>query len=81
MAEIIYELVANIWNTETLPAEFLEGAIVHKKGDKLECENYRGIVLLNTVYKVFAKVLHSLLCPHAETVIGERFVPNSGLCR
>ena len=62
-----------IWNEETLPADWLEGAIIplHKKCDKLLCENYRGIALLNSAYKVFALVLFARLQPRSETVIGE----------
>jgi hypothetical protein len=38
---------------------------VYKKGDKLDCKNYRRIFLLNVTYKVFAKMLHDHLLPHA----------------
>lgn len=73
LAKALYGIVIKIWRAEQLPAELLEGAIVaiHKKGDKLQCENYRGVCLLNTAYKVLARVLYTRLQPHAETVIGE----------
>ncbi|XP_037028700.1 uncharacterized protein LOC119068940 [Bradysia coprophila] len=61
LAKVIYELVERIWNNESLPDQWLEGAILplHKKGDRMICENYRGIALLNTAYKVFARVTKS----------------------
>jgi len=73
LPKVMHEIVERIWNTEKIPEEWLEGALIplHKKGDKLVCENYRGIALLNTAYKVFAKVLFDRLSPRAETVIGE----------
>lgn len=73
LAKALHQIVVKIWRDEQLPAELLEGAIVaiHKKGDKLQCENYRGVCLLNAAYKVLARVLYTRLQPHAETVIGE----------
>ncbi len=73
LAKALHQVVMQIWRAEQLPAELLEGAIVaiHKKGDKLMCENYRGVCLLNNAYKVLARVLYTILLPHAETVIGE----------
>ena len=38
--------------------EQTSGIIVHKKGSRLECTNYRGISLLSVVGKVFARVLN-----------------------
>ena len=41
----IHKLVISIWNKEELPEEWKELIIVpiHKKGDKTDCNNYRGI--------------------------------------
>lgn len=73
LTNALYKIVLQIWNEETLPAEWLEGAIIplHKKGDKMLCENYRGIALLNSACKVFAFVLFARLQPRSVTVIGE----------
>ncbi len=69
----LHELIVMIWEREEMPEEWELGIMcpVYKKGDKLECGNYRGINLLNTAYKVFAYILYQRLQPHAETNIGE----------
>jgi len=43
----IHKLIISIWNKEELLAEWKEGIVVpmHKKGDKTDCSNYRGIHL------------------------------------
>ena len=69
----IHELIVHIWNNEIIPEEWKLAVIVpiYKKGDKMDCANYRGISLLNTTYKVFAYVLYQRLLPYAEENIGE----------
>ena len=46
----IHKLIIAIWNKEELPGDRKESIIVpiHKKGDKTDCNHYRGISLLPT---------------------------------
>ena len=55
----IHKLIVSIWNKEELPVEWKESIIVpiHKKGDKTDCNNYRGISLLPTTYKILSNIL------------------------
>jgi len=69
----IQKLVISIWNKEELPKEWKESLIVpiYKKHDKTDCNNYRGISLLPTAYKILSNILLSRLTPHAEEIIGD----------
>lgn len=69
----LHELILKIWNTEQVPDEWKDGIIcpLYKKGDKMDCKNYRGITLLNIAYKVFANILYHRLIPYADEIIGE----------
>ena len=70
----IHKVSHSIWNKEELPEECKESIIVpnYKKGDKTDCGNYRGILLLSNTYKVFSNILLSRLTPYAEEIIRDR---------
>jgi hypothetical protein len=51
----IHKLIHSVFNKEELPDQWKEFIIVpiYKKGDKIDCSNYRGLSLLLTLYKMF----------------------------
>ena len=69
----IHKLNTSIWKKEKLPEEWKESIIVpiHKKGDKTDCNSYRGISLLPTTYKILSNILLSRLFPYAKEIIGD----------
>jgi sorting nexin-29 len=44
---------------------------IHKKGDKLKCENHRGISLLSTAYKLLTTILKERLECFSEEILGD----------
>ena len=56
-----------------MPQEWKESIIVpiHKKGDRVDCNNYRGISLFLTSYKILSNILLSRMTLYANEVIGE----------
>jgi hypothetical protein len=69
----IHRLVCCIWNKEELPLQWKESIIVpiYKKGDKTHCNNYRGISLLSTAYKILSNSLLARLTPFVNEIIGD----------
>jgi hypothetical protein len=59
MVERMVELMNGVCRGEGFPVDWREGVIcpIFKKGEKNRAENYRGITLLNTGYKLYASVL------------------------
>jgi hypothetical protein len=68
----IHKLICSIWNKEELPQQWKESitAPIHKKGDKTDCNNYRGISLLSTAYEILSNILLTRLTPYVNEVIG-----------
>lgn len=66
-------LMQKIWTTERIPAEWNLSIIcpLHKKGNCMDFNNYRGISLLNTMYKILSNVLLNRLRSYANNIIGE----------
>jgi hypothetical protein len=61
-----------IWKQEKIPSEWTEGILypIYKKGDGKQCNNYRGVSLLNITYKSFAILLYNRLSEIIEPEIG-----------
>ena len=59
----LHEIICVIWREEKMPEDWETGIVCpkFKKVVKLECNNYRGITLLDIVYKVFSNVLNERL--------------------
>jgi len=69
----IHKLITSIWKKEKLPEEGKESIIIsiHKKGDKTDCNNYRGISPLPNTYKILSNILLSRLISYAEEITGD----------
>jgi len=69
----IQKLTNSIWNKGELSEEWKELIIVpiDTKGDKTDCRNYRGILLLPTTYKILSNILLSKFISYAEEIIGD----------
>lgn len=71
--EILHQIILRIRCEEQLPYDWLDGLItpIYKKGQRLDCANYRGITILNSAYKILSQILWNKLRPMTETFVGE----------
>jgi hypothetical protein len=69
----IHKLITSIWNKEELPDQWKESISVpvHQKGEKTACNNYSGISLLSTSYKILSNILLTRLNPYVDEIIGD----------
>jgi hypothetical protein len=75
----IHKLVNSVWNKEEFPYQWKEFIIlpVHKKvkkGDKTDCNDYRGLSLLSTSYNILSNILLSRLVPYIGESIGAQLL-------
>ncbi|XP_058127717.1 uncharacterized protein LOC131291223 [Anopheles ziemanni] len=73
LARVLHLVIGKVWEMEELPQDWMTGVVVpvFKKGDRLDCENYRGITIPNAAYKIFSQLLLHRLLPLAENFVGE----------
>jgi hypothetical protein len=73
LVDALHEVIQQAWTSETLPRSWTKEVLcpVYKKGKKLECKNYRGICLLNMIYKFYTTAFyHTLTRPFSITRLG-----------
>jgi len=67
----LHEVLCQCWKEEAVPQDMRDAKIItlyKNKGKRSDCNNYRGILLLSTVAKVFARVILARLQNLAERV-------------
>jgi hypothetical protein len=59
LKERLHALICKIWRDEKMPENWTVGLIVPllKKGDKMNWENRRRILLLNVAYKILSSII------------------------
>ncbi|XP_070134417.1 uncharacterized protein [Drosophila bipectinata] len=69
MAETLHPHFNNIWESERIPTSWKKGIIIKlpKKGDLSDCNNWRGITLLNTSYKINASKTKAMRINNSNT--------------
>ena len=60
---IMLDLVHKVWQEKEVPKEWADAVLlpIPKKGDLGKCNNWQGVVLLEVVQKVVARVLQERL--------------------
>jgi hypothetical protein len=68
----VQKLICSLWNKGELPQQWKESIIVpvHKKGAETDCNNYWGISLLLTAYRILSSIHLPRLTPYVIEIIG-----------
>lgn len=71
--KMMHTLCNQIYHEAQSPADWGKAIIVpiHKKGDKKECNNYRGISLLSVPGKVYTRILQQRMKRYVEDIVAE----------
>ena len=65
--EALHAILRSVWMTGEIPSDWKRGIIVplwKGKGDRRDCNAYRGVTLLSVPSKVLAKILLTRIRPH-----------------
>ena len=57
---LMHAVLCSAWNTGIMPTDSKRGLVVplwKGKGDRQDCNNYRGLTLLSVLGKVFARII------------------------
>ena len=68
-AQCFHNILVNVWLTGEVPQQWKDAIIkvLHKKKDRTDCNNYRGISLVAHAGKVLLKIVASRLRNYCET--------------
>jgi hypothetical protein len=71
--EELYKWIKQVWEEEHITLSWKTGLIcpIHKKGDNSDYNNYRGIILLKTIYKIVTSLINMRIMKIAEDELGE----------
>ena len=69
----IHTLILKSWEKEELPVDWENSIMctIYRKGDRMQCNNYRPIALLNVAYRIFATTYCKKLTEIMEGKMGE----------
>ena len=61
------------WKSHKIPEDWLTAQVISifKRGRRDDCNNYRGISLVDTAYKVYTRIINKRLQMIAENLISE----------
>lgn len=71
--QMLHRLCGLVWEKEELPTDWKHSVIVpiHKKNDRLDCSNYRGISLLCHCSKVFSSIILLRIRKRTDEILSE----------
>jgi len=69
----LLKLINKCWKERSTPEEWGQARVksLFKKGKRDDCSNYRGISLLNSGCKIYAKIITQRLKPISEAILLE----------
>jgi exonuclease III len=71
--EVLHAFLQCVWTEESVPAEWKRAIIIplHKKKDKMDCNNYRGISLLCHSSKIYTSIVLHRLRKRTDEILSE----------